>query len=257
VGAALEVVASGSSGPRLVLFHGGAPPEATWAAQAPLADRWRVDVPRRRGFGSSPPLVGGRQDWEVDAADLLEVLRAGDGSGAHVVGFSYGGVGAAVAAASDPSVFLSLTIIEAPLFALVPPGDPVVEAMVVISDEFLDRGLDADPERLDAFLRAAGMPRPSQGPLPQEMVDLVAMTVGGRKPGEANPDLARVREAGVRSLVMSGDHLAPLETVCDAVAAELGAERLVLRGRGHGVMHVPGFNDALEAFLAGAPRQSP
>ncbi|MCQ0019360.1 hypothetical protein [Actinomadura madurae] len=50
-------------------------------------------------------------------------------------------------------------------------------------------------------------------------------------------------------LVASGDHAAPLERICDALADVLGGERSVHPGAGHFVAAAPGFAEQLEAFL--------
>jgi pimeloyl-ACP methyl ester carboxylesterase len=73
-------------GSPLMLVHGGAGPELTWAGQLELAARWTVIVPWRRGFVPSPKSV--RQDFEIDAVDI-EALLDCEGN-AHLVGFSYG-----------------------------------------------------------------------------------------------------------------------------------------------------------------------
>ena len=53
----------------------------------------------------------------------------------------------------------------------------------------------------------------------------------------------------IPSLVASGDHSAPLERICDALAGALGAERLIAPGAGHFVAAAPSFADRLEQFL--------
>jgi pimeloyl-ACP methyl ester carboxylesterase len=52
-------------------------------------------------------------------------------------------------------------------------------------------------------------------------------------------------------LVVTGDHELAFEAVADVLCERLGAERLVLPGAGHAVQRAPGFNEALEAFVAG------
>jgi pimeloyl-ACP methyl ester carboxylesterase len=242
-GSPLEVEVLGS-GPRLILVHGGAGPAETWELQHELSLRWELWIPRRRGFGASPP---GPQDFEVDASDLLALV--GD-SPAHVVGFSYGGVGVAVAAAASPASFVSLTIIEAPLY-FVAADDPEVQHLEAISNEFLRDGFDAPDAVVREFLATAAFPLPPGVAPPPAVVALVDAARGGRVPGEATPDLEAARAAGLRSLVVSGDHSPAIERICDGVAARLGAGRAVLPGRGHAVMRVPGFNDLLERFLRG------
>ena len=237
------------SGPRAVLVHGGAGPERTWELQGPLAARRQLVVPSRRGFGDSP--ATGRQDFALDAADLTALLSPP----AHLVGFSYGGLGALLATAQRPHLVTSLTVIEAPLFA-VARGDPDVDRFERLSNEFLANGLDARPEVLEEFLPVAGLPSPGSGPLPSDVEAELRIARGSRPPGEARPDLEAIRQAGVPALVVSGDHLPAIERLCDRLADALDAERAVLAGRGHAIPRVPGFNDRLETFwsLAEATR---
>ena len=82
---------------RLVLVHGSVVGgRATWAAQRPLAERFELVVVERPGFPPNPPAT--RVDFESDAALVAELLRDGD----HLVGHSYGGVIALLAAAQRP-----------------------------------------------------------------------------------------------------------------------------------------------------------
>ena len=94
---------------RLVLVHGSVVNgRATWSAQRPLADRFDLVVLDRPGFPPNPPAA--RVDFESDAQLVAELLRAGD----HLVGHSYGGVIAMLAAAQRPDALGSLTVIEPP-----------------------------------------------------------------------------------------------------------------------------------------------
>src|SRR3712207_6767288 len=82
-------------GTRVVLVHGSLATAAEeWTEQLPLAAQgFRLLRPDRRGYGRSPALEG--EDFLVDADDIVELM----GEGAHLVGHSYGGLGAMVAAA--------------------------------------------------------------------------------------------------------------------------------------------------------------
>src|SRR4051794_28009195 len=100
-------------GTPVVLLHGSVPPnrEEMWAEQRRvLSEQYRLFVPDRRGYGESPD--GARGDLETEMQDLLTIV----GDGAHVVGFSYGGVIALLAAAQCPWAIRSLTVIEPPVF---------------------------------------------------------------------------------------------------------------------------------------------
>src|SRR5689334_6053128 len=89
----IAVVRKGA-GPEVLLVHGGVSPETTWSGLERLAERWTLAYAYRRGFAPSPEPPDGRQDFEVDAADIAELLE----NRPHLVGHSYGGVVAAMAA---------------------------------------------------------------------------------------------------------------------------------------------------------------
>ncbi|WP_394830082.1 alpha/beta hydrolase [Pendulispora rubella] len=230
---------------QVVLFvHGGARPELTWSRQAPLADRWRLVIPWRRCFDPSPP--GPRQDWEVDARDLREILP----QGAHVVAHSYGGVGAAVAVAREPHGVSSLTLIEPPLW-FVAEHDPEVARLVRIARTAGDP--NADPELRKRFLQLAGLPE-----LHPDTAQLERLARDLRDPAEARPDLDAIRTAGMPTAIVSGGHSVGLERLCDALGEGLGAARVVLPGAGHAVQRTPEFNGWLASFLEKAtPAASP
>ena len=234
------------NGPEILLVHGGASPDATWGALAPLRARWTLTAVHRRGYPPSPSPVDGRQDFERDAADVLPLLD----SRPHVVAHSYGVLGTLIAAAQWPEDVRSLTLIEPPLYHLV-SGDPEVERLERIGNAVLTDGLDADPATLRAFLRVAGAPAVDNWPLPDAVANGVRRAHGGRVPGEARPALGPIREAAVPALVASGDHTPGLERICDALAAALEGERLIAPGAGHFVAAAPGFAERLERFLLG------
>ena len=103
--------AAATAAPAVVLIHGS----MTWGTacfeqQRALADHYQLMVVDRRGYGSSPDID--RSDYDVDAADVIELL----GEAAHVVGHSYGGVVAMLAAGRRPQAVRSLTLIEPAAF---------------------------------------------------------------------------------------------------------------------------------------------
>jgi pimeloyl-ACP methyl ester carboxylesterase len=221
---AIAVVREGH-GPEVLLVHGGASPRTTWNALAPLATRWTLASAHRRGYPPSPPPANERQDFEVDADDLAALLDTVP----HVVAHSYGVLGTLIAAARGPKQVRSLTLIEPPLYHLV-TGDPEVAHLERLGDAVLRDGLDADPAKLREFLRLAGAPPLDDGPLPEEVARGVRRAHGARLPGEARPALEVIRDAGVPSMVASGGHTPGLERICDALATELHARRLLAVG---------------------------
>ena len=235
------------SGPPVILVHGGVEPDVTWELQAPLAERWTLIAPWRRGFPPSPPAE--RQDYLIDARDLGAMLI--DERSAHLVGFSYGAVGATLAAAAEPLRVRSLTLVEPALFGLA-RGNPAARELERLARSALaDEHPPGDPAR-EAFFAAAGLGGPAR--LEQRRrVERIAR--GLRFPGDAEPDVDPIRSAGIPCLVVSGDHTAGIEAVCDEVAARLDAARELVPGAGHAVPRASGFNDRLEAFLARAERR--
>jgi pimeloyl-ACP methyl ester carboxylesterase len=240
---AVAVVREGE-GPEVLLVHGGASPETTWGALAPLTARWTLARVYRRGYPPSPPPPDGRQDFEVDAADVASLLAPRP----HVVAHSYGVLGTLLAATRGPARLRSLTLIEPPLYHLV-PGDPEVARLERIGNAVLTHGLEADAATLREFLRLAGAPEVDAGPLPDDVARGVRRAHGGRLPGEARPALELIRDAGIPSLVASGAHAPGLERICDTLSTALDAERLVAPGAGHLVAAAPGFVDRLHDFL--------
>jgi pimeloyl-ACP methyl ester carboxylesterase len=241
---AIAVLREGN-GPEVLLVHGGASPATTWAGLAPLGRRWTLEFVHRRGYPPSPPPPHGRQDFELDAADVAPLLN----SRPHVVAHSYGGLGALIAATRRPEQVRSLTLIEPALF--LDPEDPEVARFKKMGDAVLTHGLETDPAILREFLQVAGAPV-SDGPLSAEVVRGVLRAQGSRSPGEADPAFDALRGAGVPTLVVSGDHTPTIERMCDAVSDELDATRLVVPGASHFVASAPGFVDLLEQFLVSA-----
>ncbi|TMK97052.1 MAG: alpha/beta hydrolase [Actinobacteria bacterium] len=235
-------------GPEILLVHGGASALTTWGALAPLGARWTLALLHRRGYPPSPPPPGGRQDWAIDAADVASQLTAP----VHLAAHSYGVVGALIAAAQAPQHVRSLTLIEPPLFYLV-PGDEEVARLERMGNEVLLEGLGADAATLREFLRLAGAPDVDDGPLPEDVERGVRRAHGSRPPGEARPALELLRDSGVPALVASGGHNTAIERVCDALAESLRAQRALARGAGHFVAAAPGFAARFERFLRSVP----
>lgn len=235
------------SGPPVILVHGGVEPDVTWELQAPLAERWTLIAPWRRGFSPSPPAE--RQDYLIDARDLGAMLI--DARSAHLVGFSYGAVGATLAAASEPLRVRSLTLVEPALFGLA-RGNPKVRELERLARHALSDERPPGDRAREAFFAVAGLGGPARL---EERRRVERIARGLRFPGDAEPDVDPIRSAGIPCLVVSGSHAAGIEAVCDEVAARLDAARELVPGAGHAVPRASGFNERLEPFLARAERR--
>jgi pimeloyl-ACP methyl ester carboxylesterase len=235
-------------GPPVLLVHGSVAGAAqTWSEQLPLAERWRLVLVDRPGYGTTPPVE--REDFDVDAALVGELLAA---ERAHVVGHSYGGVVSLLAAAREPERVRSLTVIEPPAFA-VAAGRPDVDRFVAAAREHWDHG-PRDPEVfLRRFLTLVGSELRAPSPLPAWLERGARVLLVERGPWEAEVPLERLARASFPTLVVSGAHHTAFDTVCDVLEERLGAERAVIPGARHSVQRTgPPFNERLEAFLRSA-----
>ena len=242
------------NGPPVVLVHGAVNNgEASWSKQQPLAERWQLIVPDRRGFFPNPPAHG--SDFEIDAGDIAELL----GDGAHLVGHSYGAIVSLLAAAQRPEAVRSLTVIEPPAFSLL-RGDPEIERSIAEGVERFRTG-DTDPrEFFLSFLRSVGASTANvPDPLPPPLAQNVGEFARERPPWEAELPVEQLCATPFPKLVVSGGHSEHFELLSDAVAAALGpnTQRAVITGAGHSVARTGApFNDRLEALLDEAEAMS-
>jgi len=109
----------GDAGPRVIVIHGGVQGgigggPAAFARQRVLGDHgFYVGFAERPGFGRS--LTRGVDDMERDAVWIADLL----GEGAHLIGHSFGGAEALLAAGRRPEAVRSLILVEPALQALI------------------------------------------------------------------------------------------------------------------------------------------
>lgn len=214
--------------------------EVTWNAQRALAERFELVVPNRRGFPPGPDAT--RVDFDDEAVWLDRFLQPA----AHLVGHSYGGVIALLAAARHRGRVRSLTVIEPPAFRLA-YGVPAVDEFVAAGERLWNDG-PRDPEAfLREFLRLVGSPEPP-GRVTPALLQGARTLMAERPPWEAVVPLEAL--AGIPTLVVSGAHSAAFDAVCDTLEARLGAERAVLPGAGHSPQRLGApFNELLARFV--------
>ncbi len=225
-----EVVGEGET---VVLVHGSGFRDATWSDQLELSDRYRLVIPFRRGYGSSPPAD---PDFERDAEDIAQLLR----EPAHLVGYSYGGIGVLLAATKRPESVRSVTAIEPPALGIT-DAPPVKELLGRLAPVY-ERAPELTPEQFDAeFDAVLGFEHPTEElePEAKAVADSVRRE---RPPWEAEIPFERLR--GVPALVVSGGWDRAFDAVCDVLEERLGAERAE--------QHAPGFNERLLSFWESA-----
>lgn len=227
----------------------------TWREQKPLADAYRLLLVDRRGFGESPP--NGRVDFARDAEDVADVLE----DGAHLVGHSYGGVVALLAAARRAQSVRSLTVIEPPALGLV-RGQPAVEEFISRIAEAVEQAEDPADHRM-RFLRSFGFPA-SRGNLDGTALAAARSSWGERHPYEADIPLDELERATFPKLVVRGawDKAPPtareragaiFASICDVLEERLHAESARFECAAHNpqVLGAP-FNARLRAFWESA-----
>ncbi|TML73339.1 MAG: alpha/beta hydrolase [Actinobacteria bacterium] len=237
-------------GARVVLVHGSmAAGRETWHDQRPLADDHQLVVLDRRSYGDSPD---GDGDFERDAGDVAELL---DG-GAHLVGNSYGGVVALLAAGLRPESVRSLTVVEPPALGLVRGREAVEEFIGRVDAARREASDGADYAR--RFITSFGFDEPERRPAGRA---LRAATASWRErpPWEAAVPLATLEQAPFPMLVVRGAwDVAPptarrigraaLHPVCDVLAEHARARTLTVPGTSHAAQRGVVFNDELHAF---------
>ncbi len=239
-------------GEPVILIHGSgapAPISEMWARQRPLAERYRLIIVTRRGYGDRP--VRPQTDVEGDVGDLLGLM----GAGAHLVGFSYGGIVTMVAAARRPELVRSLTVIEPPALS-VARGHPAAGAQVDGLSRFEPPPLGKTPEEFwKDFRRLMGQSVPERVELSPIERKAVEAHMAEAPPWTVHIPLDALEQTTFPKLVVSGAWNPAMDAIADVITARLHAERFVLPGWYHNI-HRAGepFNRRLEAFLQRAMR---
>ncbi|HLT82669.1 MAG TPA: alpha/beta hydrolase [Phototrophicaceae bacterium] len=236
------------TGERVVLVHGSlATGPAEWEAQRPLAaEGYELVVPTRSAYATTG---AGGEDFLADGREVAELL----GDGAHLVGHSYGGLVALVAADLRPGAVLSLVLAEPPLFPVAADRPEVARLQARLAEAFTS-GRD-DRQFLEHFLRLVGTPvEELPAGLLDELEGRVPALRRGRQPWEAPVPVAHLRSAPFPTHAVSGQHDVPFHAVCVALARDHGAELHVLPGAGHEVQLAPGFNALLRSVWQRATR---
>jgi pimeloyl-ACP methyl ester carboxylesterase len=235
--------------PRLLFVHGSVVnAELTFAAQKPLADRFEIVAPNRRGFPPGPDVE--RVDFEDEAVWLEQFMERAT----HLVGHSYGAVIALLAAARRPDLVRSLTVIEPPAFGIA-RGRPGVDEFIEQIERHWSDGPRDPGEFLRGFLDLMGLPSPPGNFLPEFLQGARTLRVE-RAPMEATFPFDELARAPFPTLVVSGGHSRAYDAVCDVLQEQLGAERAVLAGAGHAVQRLGNpFNSLLVDFVERAEAQ--
>ena len=229
--------------PRVLFVHGSVVNgDLTWGAQKPLADRFELVIPNRRGFAPGPDVE--RVDFEDEAVWLERFVEPGT----HLVGHSYGGVVSLFATVRYAEQLKSLTVVEPPAFGIA-RGNPAADDFASRATELWGRGPRDPADFLRAFLTTVGSSIPP-GDFSPELLQGARTLLVERYPWTAEPPLDELAATPFPKLVVSGAHNAAFDAVCDVLVDRLAATRAVLPGAGHSVQRLGApFNELLAAFI--------
>jgi pimeloyl-ACP methyl ester carboxylesterase len=124
-GVRLEYIEQGSGEP-IVFVHGALQDLRAWEpVREEIAKRYRFIAYTQRYFGTKPwPDEGENFSVATHADDLAKFITSLNAGPVHLVGWSHGGLVAATAAVSDPSLVRSLILYEAGIISVLPAGSP-------------------------------------------------------------------------------------------------------------------------------------
>jgi pimeloyl-ACP methyl ester carboxylesterase len=253
--AQIHVTRWGSSGPRVVMVHGGAQGGSVGGVknffnQQHLANEgWQLLVPDRPGHGLSP-CQGWPDDAELDGAWTAELL----GAGAHLVGHSFGGAVALAAAARRPDAVRSLTLIE-PAMHAVAIDDPRVRKFVfsIMRATLFSLSAAARAERLFAII---GIPPEISGRYDKSeraRIGKALRRIRIPKKKELVRELGVVRATGIPLFVVTGGWSEAFNVSSARVAVLGGGRHVIVRSPHHFPQIVSGeFSQQLSAFMRAA-----
>ena len=202
-------------GEPLVLLHGGLV-DARWFEPnlAPLAERFHIYTPERRGHGHTPD-VEGPITYQVMAEDTIAFLDAVLGGPADLVGHSDGAFVAMLVAIQRPDL---------------------VNRLVMISGGF-DKSGEAAPDMefdVDQVVQFLGTAYGEVSPDGEAHFPVVVAKIGELMKNEPHIDVRELSRIGHRTLVMfSDDDLVTMTHVVETYDALPNAELAVVPGTSH------------------------
>lgn len=237
----------------VVLVHGGVSGgHETWAEQLTLSGTYDLVAPDRQGYGLTAP--DAPDDPFVDAVTISALL----GEGAHLVGYSMGGMVAMLAAARNPHAVRSLVLVEPVAFDLV-RGRADVEAFIAGYQTLLTGGEDAEHflrEFLVFFGNDPAEVAQIPDPMPEGLRKAAVALFTGAAPWDVPTPVRQLAEASYPVVVVSGGHSDMFEAICDELADRVGAQRAIISGAGHAAQFTgEPFNALLRATWEGASPQ--
>jgi len=236
----LEVHARGAADdPVAVLIH------STGINGAEMVDRFSLAVPGyhvlapdRTNYGTSrrsSPGGSGRSNGHVpevvmvedEAKEIATIL----GGGAHVVGYSYGGIVALTIASRQPRLVRSLTLLEPPAFQLL-PDDPDVASTLAKVASAIGTVYDNPTDYFAAFMSSA-FGETFRVPLDLIPIERKVAAMREQVAWDVDLDLCPIADAQIPTLVICGDWDPGFIAPSRHLARELSARLVEYAGASH------------------------
>jgi pimeloyl-ACP methyl ester carboxylesterase len=251
----IHIVRWGDTGPRVIMVHGSAQGSSVGGAlhfsrQRNLSERgWQIIVPDRPGHGQSPA-PGRPDDAEADGVWVAELL----GSGAHLVGHSFGACVALAAAARRPDLVRSLTLIEPGMQKMATDDSNVRRfALQMILARILPMPPIFRAKRITKLLK---IPSEIRGGSTAEELKKIGQGLARLKiPSKQTlqRELEIIKDKKIPLLVVTGGWSPVFEVTADRVASAGAGRRLVIASPHHFPQLVSDeFNLAVVQFMAQA-----
>ena len=243
------------SGQPILFVHGSFGfGEEHWHEQRPLSSRWRLLFVDRCGHGRS--LDTGRSGWKEQSEDIAELL----GGGAHLVGHSYGGTLALLAALRRPEAVQSLTLVEPNTFALARDNVDAAALIDRLSRVLSQMDGSGPAHTYWAFRAALGF---LGDPETLTKMDLKCIQASLREPPPWEATIPQLSPQDFPVLIVTGgwpskDALRcstgrAFHAVAQRLTEKLGGERVTFQESFHNPQFLgAAFNHRLETFLQAA-----
>ena len=259
----VHVTRWGGSGPRVLIIHGGVQGGAgggpsTFAKQEAWGQQgWSVEVVDRPGFGQSP--TRGVDDMERDSVWIADML----GDGANLIGHSWGGMEALLAAARRPEAVRSLVLVE-PALTGVLTADPELRDNPAVQAGGLQRrrilmGAKTPADYGRGFVNMLGSAAEGNAAAArfEQDPELAARSGCALLQGRVASDAATqhaidtVARAHIPVLIVTGGYSPAFEAAGSVLARLTGGRHLVVRSPNHFVqtMNPDDFNAQVGAFM--------
>lgn len=235
-------------GEKVLLIHGGEirDPGFIWSRQRCLTNDYQLIIPDRRGYWYS----AAREclwTYQHDVEDMLPLL----GGGAHLVGFSAGGLIALLLAEKYPTLARSLTVIEPPAFSIACDCLEVIKVIEALQPVF--QSSPTHEAFLVGFTNALNLKIPQPMHLSMLQRRGVEAMMKETEPWKVSLALQTLAELTCPKLVVSGSWHSAFMVTANRLAQSIGAKRLIIKGAGHTVEGLGQlFNNELRSLIQSA-----